>query len=136
MALLSIFVSALAQTNTGTIVGTVTDSSGAVVPNVTLTGTNMGTNVSVKTTTNTTANFVVTPLLVGNYSVTAEASGFKTEIPSGVRVDVQSRVPTDFVLQVGTLAQTVEVRAPNPLLQTDSSYVGQIMDTLALELFY
>jgi hypothetical protein len=118
-----------AQTTAGSIVGLVTDASGAAVPHATVTVTNMGTNIAVKTTTSTSGNYVVTPLSVGTYSVTVRAPGFKEETRSGVRVDVQSRVATNFVLQVGPVTQTVTVRAPNPLLQTKSSYVGQIMET-------
>jgi hypothetical protein len=126
---LALCVFALAQTNTGAIVGTVTDTSSAVVPNAKVTVRNMDTNLTVKTTTDGSGNFVVTPVLVGRYSVSVEASGFKAEVRSGVTVDVQARVRADFVLQVGAVAETVEVRAANPLLQTDSSYVGQVMDT-------
>jgi hypothetical protein len=126
---LVICASAYAQTNTGAIVGTVTDTSKAVVPKVKVTVKNMDTNLTVETTTDDSGNFVVTPLLVGRYSVSAEAPGFKAEVRPGVTVDVQSRVRADFVLQVGAVAETVEVHATNPLLQTDSSYVGQVMDT-------
>lgn len=124
---------ALAQTNTGSIVGTVTDSSGAVVPNATVTVTNMETSIAVKTTVNGAGEYVVTPLLVGQYSVTCEAQGFKTETRPGNVVDVQSRVRVDFALQVGTVSQTIEVSGTNPLLQTDSSYVGQVMTTQAVD---
>ena len=133
LGFLLVCASALAQTNVGSIVGTVTDSSGAVVPNAAVTLTNMGTNIAVKTTTNGSGEYVVTPLLVGRYSVTCDKPGFKTEIQSGVTVDVQSRVRVDFVMQVGAVAQTVEVTAANPLLQTDSSYVGHVTDTQAVD---
>ena len=128
-AFLFICVPVLAQTNTGSIVGSVTDSTGAVVPDAGVTVNNMDTNIAVKTATNSAGEYVVTPLLVGRYSVTCEKPGFKTGIQSGVTIDVQSRVRTDFVLQVGAVAQTVEVTAANPLLQTESSYLGQVEST-------
>jgi hypothetical protein len=72
-----------AQTTTGSIVGLVTDTSGAVVPHATVTVTNMGTNIAVKTTTSASGNYVVTPLSVGTYSVTVRAAGFKEETSEG-----------------------------------------------------
>jgi hypothetical protein len=118
-----------AQTTTGSIVGTVTDSSGGIVPNAAVTVTNMDTSTVVKTVADAAGNFVLTPLLVGRYSVTVEANGFKKEVRPGVTVDVQSRVRVDFVLQVGAVTESVEVAAPNPLLETDTSYLGQVVDS-------
>ncbi|MGO8786014.1 MAG: carboxypeptidase-like regulatory domain-containing protein [Terriglobia bacterium] len=109
-------VPALAQTNTVSIVGTVTDSPGAVALNAAETVTNMGTNLSVKTTTDAAGDCVVAPLPVGRYSVVCEAQGFKTETQPGVTVDVQSHVEADFVRQVGTASETIEVHAANPRL--------------------
>ena len=115
---LLICAAALAQTNVGAIVGTVTDASNSAVLNARITVTNMDTNVAVRTTTDDAGNFVVTPLLVGRYSVTAEANGFKTATQPDVKIDVQARVRTDFSLEVGAVTESIEVRAPNPLLQT------------------
>ncbi len=126
---LLVYAAGLAQTTTGSIVGTVTDPSGGIVSNAGVTVTNMDTNTVLKTTTDAAGSFVFTPLLVGRYSVAVEATGFKKEVRSGLTVDVQSRVRVDFDLQVGAVTESVEVSAPNPLLQTDTSYLGQVVDS-------
>jgi hypothetical protein len=127
--LLLAYSAGFAQTTTGSIVGTVTDPSGGIVPNAAVTVTNIDTSTVLKTTADAAGNFVLTPLLVGRYSVAVEASGFKKEVRSGVKVDVQSRVRVDFVLEVGAVTESVEVGAPNPLLETDTSYLGQVVDS-------
>ena len=66
-----------AQTTTGSIVGTVTDPSGAVIAGANVTVANMDTGISMKTSSDSTGNYVVTPLAIGRYSVTVEAAGFK-----------------------------------------------------------
>jgi Carboxypeptidase regulatory-like domain len=121
-----------AQTNSGTIVGTVSDSTGAIVSGALVTVTNVGTNSVVKTTTDAAGNYVVTPLEVGGYSVTVESSGFKKSVRSHIQVNVQDRVRADATLEVGTRTETVEVAAAAPLLQTDSSYLGQLLDSQRL----
>ncbi len=118
-----------AQTTTGSIVGTVTDPSGAVIGGASVTITNMGTGIAVKTTTDSGGNYVVTPLQVGRYSVTVEAAGFKKSIRSDVTVNVQDRVRVDAALEVGAVTDTVEVQAAAPRLQTDTSYLGQVVES-------
>jgi hypothetical protein len=71
-----------AQTTAGSIVGTVTDPSSAVIAGAGITITNMGTNIAVKTTTDASGEYVMTPLEVGKYSVTVEATGFKRSVRS------------------------------------------------------
>src|SRR6266446_4159622 len=88
----------VAQTTTGSIVGKVSDSTGAVVPNATVTVTNVDTGNTVKTTTNADGNYAVTPLPVGNYSVTIEAQGFKKSVSSGITVNVQDRIGVNVSL--------------------------------------
>src|SRR5579872_244430 len=117
-----------AQTTTGSIVGTVTDPSGAVIGGAAITITNIGTNISVKTTSDSAGNFVVTPLEVGHYSVAVEAPGFKKSVRSDVPVNVQDRVRVDAALEVGAVTDTVEVAGSAPLLQTDTSYLGQVVE--------
>jgi hypothetical protein len=121
-----------AQTNSGTIVGTVSDSTGALVANALVTVTNIGTNSAVKTLTDAAGNYVVTPLEVGGYSVIVEASGFKKSVRSAIQVNVQDRVRVDALLEVGAKTETVEVAAAAPTLQTDSSYLGQLLDSQRL----
>jgi hypothetical protein len=123
------FAPLVAQTTTGSIVGTVTDVSSAAVPGASVTVTNVDTNTTTKTPTDSSGNYVVTPLPVGNYSVAVEAQGFKRSVRSGIPVNVQDRVGVNFVLEVGQLTETVEVAASAPALQTDTSYLGQVVDS-------
>jgi hypothetical protein len=117
------------QTTTGSIVGTVTDPSGAVISGASLTVTNVDTGIAVKATSDATGNYVVTPLSIGRYSVTVEAPGFKRSVRTDITVNVQDRVRVDAALEVGAVTDTVEVAAAAPLLQTDTSYLGQVVES-------
>jgi hypothetical protein len=118
-----------AQTTAGSIVGTVTDPSGAVISGAAITVTNIGTNISVKATSDSAGSYVVTPLEVGHYSVSVEAPGFKKSVHSDITVNVQDRVRVDAALEVGAVTDTVEVAAQAPMLQTDTSYLGQVVES-------
>src|SRR5271169_1857013 len=117
-----------AQTTAGSIVGTVTDPSGAIVAGATVTITNTGTNIAFKTTSNSSGEFVVTPLEVGKYSVAVEATGFKRSLRPDVQVNVQDRVRVDAKLEVGNATDTVQVTEAAPILETDTSYLGEVVD--------
>ena len=118
-----------AQTTAGAIVGTVTDPSGAVIAGAAITVANMDTNIAVKTTTDQTGNYVVTPLNVGRYSVSVEAAGFKRSLRSDITLNVQDRLRVDATLEVGAVTDTVEVAAAAPMLETDTSYLGEVVDS-------
>src|SRR6266478_6418245 len=118
-----------AQTTSGSIVGTVTDPSGGVIAGASVTITNTDTGIAVKTTTDNTGNYVVTPLQGGRYSVAVEAAGFKKSVRSDITVNVQDRIRVDAALEVGAVTDTVQVEAAAPLLQTDTSYLGQVVDS-------
>src|SRR5713226_8641558 len=117
------------QTTTGSIVGTVNDPSGAVISGANITVTNMDTGIAVKAASDSTGNYVVTPLAIGRYSVTVEAAGFKKSVRTDITVNVQDRVRVDIALEVGAVTDTVEVAAAAPLLQTDTSYLGQVVES-------
>ena len=89
----------------------------------------MGTNIAVKTTTDASGEYVVTPLEVGKYSVAVEATGFKRSVRSDIQVNVQDRVRVDARLEVGKASETVEVQAAAPVLETDTSYLGEVVDS-------
>src|SRR5262249_22318039 len=120
---------ASSQTTTGSIVGTVTDQTGSLVPDAAVTVTNEGTGIEFKTTSDSSGNYVVTPIPVGRYSVTVETKGFKKAVRSGIIVNVQDRIGVNMVLEVGEISQTVEVQAAAPALQTESSYLGQVVES-------
>src|SRR6266478_6563958 len=117
------------QTTTGSIVGTISDPTGAVISGASITVNNINTGIAVKTTSDSTGNYVVTPLSVGRYSVTVEAAGFKKSVRTDITVNVQDRVRVDVALEVGAVTDTVEVTASAPLLQTDTSYLGQVVES-------
>jgi len=118
-----------AQTTSGAIVGTVTDPSGAVIGGASITVTNVETGISVKATTDSSGEYVVTPLSVGRYSVTVEATGFKRSIRTDITLNVQDRLRVDAKLEVGAVTDTVEVAAAAPMLETDTSYLGEVVDS-------
>jgi hypothetical protein len=117
----------LAQVDTATIVGTVQDSSGAVVPGASVTAIAVGTNIKTSTHTDSSGTYVITPLKIGGYTVSVEAQGFKLETRSGVDLQVQDRLRVDFTLQVGAMTETVNIAAEVPLVQTESSALGNVI---------
>jgi len=127
--LFSVSLPVVAQSTTGSILGTVTDPSGAFVPNANVTVTDVGTNNETRTTTDQTGNYVVTPLPIGQYSVSIEAKGFKKFVAPGIQVNVQDRLRVDAALQIGQSTDTVEIQSAAPLLETDTSTLGQVVDS-------
>src|SRR5215468_6428709 len=127
-------VAALAQTTTGSIVGVVTDPGGASVPGATVTVTNEGTGVvAIKMTTDSSGNYVATTLPPGRYVVTVEAAGFKKSVNPGINLSVQDRIGLNVALEVGQLSESVEVTGAAQALQTDSSYLGQVVESRRIE---
>ena len=119
-----------AQTFRGTILGTVTDSSGAAVPGATVTVKNLGTGLVHAVTTSDDGSYAVPELPIGSYSVTAEKSGFKLGVVTGIAVEVSSERRADFVLQPGNVAQTVEVQGEElPLVESTSNTLGGIVES-------
>src|SRR6266404_8541963 len=129
LSLFTVLTSAagLAQT-TATIVGTVTDSTGAVVPSVLITVTAKETGLTRKTTTNQSGNYVLTFLPVGQYSVTAEVTGFKKKTVTGIVLEVNQEPRVDIALEVGVVTDSVTVSGESTQLQTESAVVGQVVD--------
>ncbi len=128
-ALMLILVSpVLGQTTSGSIVGAVTDPTGASVTGASITITNIDTAGTFKTASDSSGNYVASPLSVGRYSVAVEAQGFKTAVSSNIAVNVQDRVHLDFKLEVGALTQSIHVADAAPLLQSDTSNLSQVVD--------
>ncbi len=118
----------LTQEFRGTILGRITDASGAVVPGAKVTVTNQETNVAVNVESNGEGNFVVPFLLPGRYKVEVVTQGFRSVLREGIIVQVNDRITLDFALEVGTVGETVTVRAESPMLQTASVDLGQVAD--------
>ncbi len=125
--------SASAQAVYGSILGTVTDSTGAVVPNATITVTDVAKGTSVKVQTNGSGQYSVQHLISDIYSVAAEASGFAKTTQDGVQVYVDTAPKVDLVLSTGATAQTVTVTGGAPLLETDRSDVSTVLNARAVE---
>jgi hypothetical protein len=113
----------------GTISGTVTDSSGAVIPAVSLTLTNTGTSAKITTESDAAGLYQFPNLAPGHYRLDAEKSGFTHFTREPIQILVNSSVHIDITMQVGAVSQTVEVRAETPLLQPESSSLGQVIET-------
>lgn len=121
----SLAVPVYAQIDTGTILGTVKDPSGAVVAKARVTLTNTGTAVAFTTETEENGRYIFPAIKIGLYQVTVEASGFKKAIRSGIQLNIQQQAEINFALETGEISQTMEVTAEAPLLQTQESSVGQ-----------
>src|SRR5579859_2939443 len=117
-----------AQVDTGSITGTVTDPSGAVVSGAKVTLTNEGTAASLTTTTGSDGLYRFSPVRIGNYKIDVAAGGFKTASETHIAVDVSSNVTRNFKLQPGNVSETVEVTSQAPLLQSEDASVGQVVD--------
>jgi hypothetical protein len=120
--------SASAQQDAATITGEVRDPSGAVVPGATVIVTNIGTNIGVTTVTNDRGSFTVPSLRPGDYSLTAEAPGFTKTVRSGLTLQVAQVARVDVTLQAGQLSETVQVTGASPLLETQTSSRGSVID--------
>src|SRR6478672_7845816 len=118
---------AFGQIDTGSIVGTVRDSSGASIPNAAITLTNKATNVTLNTASNDAGEYQFNALHPGSYSLKAVVSGFSAQQFSDVQIDVQTRQSVDFTLQVGNVTQTLEVQSTTPLLNTQTADVGGVV---------
>lgn len=118
-----------AQKDTGSIVGTVKDPSGAVVPNATVTVDDVEHGQTFNTKTNNEGEFVASPLRVGRYTVTVQQTGFKKAVSVPVNLDVQQRVALNIVLEVGQISEQVVVSSAIPLLETETSELGQVVDS-------
>ncbi len=118
----------LAQVNVASIGGTVFDPSKARVAGAAVTLTNEDTGVALKTVTNETGAYLFTPLQPGRYRVKVEMPGFKAAERSGLLLQVADRLAVDFNLEVGALAESVEVTAESPLLVTTNANVGLVVD--------
>src|ERR1700689_3580466 len=113
-----------AQAGGGSMVGTVHDPAGAVVPNATVTITNTDTNSNYPVSTNGDGRFLYPQLPVGNYKVTVSAPGFKEAVQAGITVSIGTTSNLDIALQVGQTSQSVVVTANAQQIQTESSDVG------------
>src|SRR2546427_10299198 len=125
---LALSTGAFAQTINATLGGTVTDATGALIPGVTITATNLATGIVTTVLTNEAGAYNFASIQSGTYKVTAELPGFQTQTYNNVVLGVSQQVRLNFTLQVGTQAQSVEVNiAADTLIATTSSSVGSVL---------
>ncbi len=119
-------LAASAQSDRGTITGSVTDPAAAVVPGAKVMVKNIDNGAISDTTTTATGNFTIPSLTVGKYQLTVEATGFKRTVQENIQVDVDQTLRIDVALQIGASTESVTVTAEAPLLKTENA--EQTMD--------
>jgi Bacterial Ig-like domain (group 1). len=125
IALCAVLTCAAFAQDRGTIRGMVSDASGAAVADTTVTVKNQNTGLTQVVKTNSDGRYTVLYLPVGDYSVTAEKTGFRKAESTGIHVNVGSVVDLDVALAVGGVEQTIDVSATTPLVETQGSNLGQ-----------
>jgi hypothetical protein len=118
---------------TGTITGTVTDSTGAILPGASVTVTNTGTNVPYRTTTTSAGDYTVPNLLPGTYTVSAEIKGFQKSVTTPFNLAVDQTVRVNLSMKPGAVTDTVEVTAQAVELDTDNAALSQLVSQQQVE---
>lgn len=111
------------------LTGVVMDESGAVIPGVNITITNAGTGLTRTIVTDERGNYLVPLLPIGNYTISAELTGFRKELRTGIILQVDQTAREDFRLLVGEITEVLEVTAVAPLVKSETSSVGNVIDT-------
>jgi len=122
----------VAQTITGSVTGTVTDTSGAAMPNVKVSATNVATGVGFPAQTNAAGVYSIGFLPPGAYNVSAEAAGFKKSVLGPFDLEVNQIARVDIAMEVGDFTQAVDVIAVAPILQTESTATGDTITSTKL----
>jgi len=132
-AILAMASTLFAQGNTGTILGTITDPSGAVMPGVKVTVTNIDTGVALPATTNSVGDYAARFLIPGHYKVEASAPAFKKALRADINLDLGRELRVDFTLEPGAITQEVTVSATAALLETESGTLSATYETRQLQ---
>src|SRR5262249_8900249 len=127
-AFCAIPVSAFGQGFRATIVGRVTDQSGAVVSKVKIVVTNVGTNESRTAETNDTGDYTVPQLVPGEYTLTAEQTGFRKEVVRRLVLETNQQLRVDVALTTGAITEQVEVQGIAPLVISENASLGNVVD--------
>lgn len=121
-----------AQRDAASLEGRVVDSSGAVIASASIVAVNTATNFSYRVQSDATGAWSISPVRIGTYKITISAAGFQQVIVGPVTLDVQQRQRADVTLQAGQVNESIVISASAPLLQTDSSETGQVIDSRAM----
>ena len=133
IAVLAVLAPALrGQVERASIVGKISDKSGAAMAGVEVTVTLEATNTSVRVSSDDAGAFTAVNLIPGSYSVNASAKGFRPVVFRNFVLQVGQSARLDITMEVGNVEQTVEVTAATPLLQTENASVGQVIDKAAM----
>jgi hypothetical protein len=120
---------ASAQAVKGGLLGNIVDPAGLALPGVTVTITETNTNITYNASTNESGFYTFPSLKDGTYKVTAELSGFKKTVRDGVIVEVNTTVRVDLKLEVGTIEESITVQGESPVLQTDRTDTGRVIES-------
>ncbi|MBI4442480.1 MAG: TonB-dependent receptor [Acidobacteria bacterium] len=119
----------VAQLSRATLSGTVTDTSGAIVPGATVIVQNVETNATVRSTiTNSAGRYEALNLLPGQYEVRVELTGFRTAVRRGIQLAVEQSAVVDLIIQVGDVVEEVVVTSEAPLVETTTASVSNLVD--------
>jgi hypothetical protein len=132
LAALALPATLAAQVTTGTILGTVVDSSGAVISGAKITITEITKATSQQFTTDDTGAYNAPFLVPGTYQVAVEKEGFKREVRSGIVVEVDRKARIDVTLAPGAVTETIEVTAAAPLVRSESAELGEVITERAV----
>lgn len=122
-------VALFAQQPTADVTGFITDSSGAAVTGADIQITNVDTDVQWNTKSNESGNYVFTGLPPGNYRISVKREGFETSTRNAFALSISQRARLDFQLRVGNVSETIEVKGAAPLLESETSSMGQVIGT-------
>ena len=121
-----------AQESTARLLGTITDPTGAVVPHASIVAKNAATGLERRVQANESGDYSIPLLPIGQYTVTGEAAGFKTSTITGLTLQVNQEARVDIKLAVGSAAESIQVEAASPVLVTDDSSVGQVIENVSI----
>ncbi len=121
------------QAVTGTVVGTVRDSTGAVVPGANITATNNQTGISQSAVSGSTGDYTIPNVAPGSYKITAESKGFATAVVANSAVQVEQTTRVDFTLSPGQTTQEIVVTGQAPLVQSTTSDLGHVIESRQIE---
>src|SRR5262245_11302902 len=133
LLMLSTATVARAQFDSGQISGFVREYSKAVIPNATVTATNQGNGDRRQTTANADGYFVFPNLVVGDYTITAEAPGFRRFVETNIKLSAASKISVDVDLQVGAVTESVEVTASTSQVQAETAQVGRKVEARQIQ---
>ena len=123
----------LSAQSTASITGTVTDPTGAVVPNATVTVRNLGTGEERTTQTDSAGLYIVPSLPVGRYRVEVKANGMQTTAATDLPLDVGTTVRQDFSLKIAATSETIEITAAAPVVQSSTVSVGSVVNQATVQ---